>query len=218
MKHIFLSCICAAFAICSPAQATEPYLSINLGGAIETSGDDSAISPTFGAAVGLKNIARDGPFSLRAEIEAQLFFQDESAPAEVGLSVDEQAFTAAGFANLWLDYQPIEDIPVTLSIGGGVGLAVTHCDLCVGSGFASQVGDTTDVNVAFNLGVAASYALGPRWEMGGSVRYFDYGAVNSSNTPGFFRDIPVIVFEGTAPRRGVQALATLRYTFGPVDF
>lgn len=219
MRHTVLALLGAAMIFSQQAQAAEPYVAFNLGAAIDTNGDNSNAIPTIGLAVGLKNIARQGPIGLRAEIEAQLSIQDESTPAIVSLTADEEAVTIAAFANLWLDYQPLKETPITLSIGGGVGLALTHCDLCLGSGFnGGQVGDTTEVNFAFNLGVAAAYQISPGWELGGTVRYFDYGTVSDKNSPGFFFDFPVTFFQGSVPRRGVQAMATLRYTFGPVDF
>ena len=218
MKHFIAALISAGIFAGHQAQAAEPYVAFNLGAAIDTQGDNSNAIPTVGIAFGLKNIAQQGPVNLRAEIEAQLSFQDEAAPIFVSLAADEQATTVAAFANLWLDYRPLKQTPLTLSVGGGVGLALTHCDLCIGSAFGSQVGDTTDVNFAFNFGVAAAYQVSPGWELGGSVRYYDYGTVNDRDSPGFFFDIPVLFNAGSVPRRGVQALATLRYTFGSVDF
>ncbi len=219
MKHSFLALLGAAVIFSQQAKAAEPYVAINLGGAIDTHGDDSNVMPTIGVAVGMKNIARQGPVTLRAEVEVQLSIQDESAPVFVSPTVDEEAVTVAAFANLWLDYQPLKETPITLSVGGGIGLALTYCDLCIGSGFGGgQVSDTTDVNFAFNLGVAAAYQVSQGWELGGSVRYFDYGTVSDRNSPGFFLDVPVVFFQGSLPRRGVQAMATLRYTFGSIDF
>ena len=78
--------------------------------------------------------------------------------------------------------------------------------------------DATDVNFAFNLGVAAAYEISPGWELGGTVRYYDYGTVNDENNTILLRGLPALLVDGSVPRRGVQAMATLRYTFGSVDF
>jgi len=218
MKHLIAALISAGIFAGHHAQAAEPYVAFNLGAAIDTPGDNSNAIPTVGVAFGLKNIAQQGPVSLRAEIEAQLSFQDETAPIVVGLAVDEQATTIAAFANLWFDYRPLKQTPLTLSVGGGVGLALTECDLCVATGRGFQVVDATDVNFAFNLGVAAAYEISPGWELGGTVRYYDYGTVNDETNTILLRGFPALLVDGSVPRRGVQALATLRYTFGSVDF
>lgn len=145
--------------------------------------DKSGVSGKL--AIGAADIITFGPASLRVEGEFSIMPSETfvtgsfpGAPTPTFFYRTQTAETYRGMANIWVDFRPLDDMPVILSVGGGIGGA--RLEAWTNDGVVNGYGKGT--KFAWNVGAQAAYVLGQDFTAGLEARYYDLGSLDMSLT------------------------------------
>ena len=186
---------------------------LNTAGPHLNSNDDDLQNLIASGAVGLSNFASVGPVSFRMEGEFFLVketsIRTDSFPGPPGPitffyrgSVEQLGF----MASLWADYQPVESLPLVLSVGAGAG--VTRTAINVNDTVVAAAGN--DTTFTYMAGLQAAWNFDENWTLALTGRYIDMGK----------SEFGLRTIGGGAPSgnytldmSGFQAMATVRLRF-----
>jgi opacity protein-like surface antigen len=209
-----LSCAAAALAVTLSATSGQaqgfsinPYLEGGIGGSWTSyeAGGFNTVGPHFNVneterdagasaklAIGLSDLVSFGPVGFRVEAEAHAFpstgFLTGSfpgAPNPTFFYLTQVETTYSAMANVWADFSPFSSMPVTLSVGGGVGAA--WLDASTNDGVVA--GSANDTTFAWNAGAQAAYSFDENFTAGIEGRYYGLGEL----------DMPLASIGGGAP-------------------
>jgi opacity protein-like surface antigen len=163
-------------------------------------------------AIGLSDIVSFGPVGLRIEGEVNTFdgasfitgsFPGAPNPTFFYATQVDRSYTA--MANVWADFSPLESMPITLSVGGGVGAAW----LSGSTNDTVVTAAASDTTFSWNVGAQAAYAFDENFTAGVEARYYDLGTL----------DMPINGGPGgnyTLDFSSLYAGAFLRLNFGDI--
>ena len=233
-----LSCAAAALAVMLSTTSGQaqgfsinPYLEGGIGGSRTSyeSGGFNTLGPHFNVveterdtgvsaklAIGLSDLVSFGPVGLRVEGEVHTFPSTSfvtgsfpGAPNPTFFYTTQVETTYSGMANIWADFRPFSTMPVTFSVGGGVGAAWLEAS----TNDTVVAGSVNDTVFAWNAGAQAAYSFDENFTAGIEGRYYGFGELN----------MPIAAIGGGAPAgnytldySSLYVGAFLRLNFGDI--
>lgn len=153
-------------------------------------GDESDNGWTANVTAGYEDLVRIGPVGLRVQAEA-FRMQPEQVTSEISFDPLGGPFVPSGIQNvtridqsfgtnfsLWLDYRPLDNSPLVLSLGAGAGLVNLKMQTADVGNPNQFIGSLDKTQLTLMVGAQAGYEVNDLLTLGVEGRFTDFGRLD----------------------------------------